>query len=80
MIKTRRVRWVGHVAYIGAMKNVHKILVREHERKRPVGRLRHRCEDNIGMGLREKGLKVVGWLQLTLIRTLSTIWLHHVKV
>jgi hypothetical protein len=42
MIKSRMMRWVGHVAWMGQMKNAYKVLVGKLERKRPLGRHRHR--------------------------------------
>jgi hypothetical protein len=42
MIKSRRMIWAGHVAYIGEMRNVYKILIGKPEGKRPCGRPRHR--------------------------------------
>jgi hypothetical protein len=53
MFKLRRMRWAGHVAHMGEMRNAHSILVEEPEGKRPLGRHRHRWEDNIGIDLRE---------------------------
>jgi hypothetical protein len=52
VIKSRRMD-VGHVARIGATRNVHNILVGKPETKRPLGRSRCRWEDNIRMDLRE---------------------------
>jgi hypothetical protein len=43
---SRRMRWVGHVACMGKMRNAYKMLVGKHESKRPLGRPRHRG-DNI---------------------------------
>jgi hypothetical protein len=37
VIKSRMVRWAGHVAYMGEMRKVYKILVRKPEGKRPLG-------------------------------------------
>jgi hypothetical protein len=51
MIKSRRMRWTGHVARMGATRNAYRILVRNPERKRPLGRQRRRCENNIKMNL-----------------------------
>jgi hypothetical protein len=38
MIKSRRMRWVWHVAYMGEMRNAYKILVRKPEGRRPLRR------------------------------------------
>jgi hypothetical protein len=46
MIKSRRMRWAGHVARMGAKKNAYRILVGTQEGKRPIGRPRRRWEDN----------------------------------
>jgi hypothetical protein len=51
--------WVGHVPYIGEMRNVHKILVRKPEKKRPC-----RWNDNMKMYLREIGWEGVDWIHL----------------
>jgi hypothetical protein len=53
MIKSRRMRWAGHVARMGTKMNAYRILVGEPEGKRPLGKLRHRMVDNIRMYLRE---------------------------
>jgi hypothetical protein len=53
MIKSRRMRWAGHVARTGAKRNAHKLLVEEPEGKKPLGRPRRRWVDNIKMDLRE---------------------------
>jgi hypothetical protein len=47
MIKTRRMRWAGHVARMGAKRNAYRILVGNPEGKRPLGRPRSRWVDNI---------------------------------
>jgi hypothetical protein len=52
MIKSRRKRWAGHVARMGAPINAYRILVGNPEGKRPLGRLRHRWVDNIKIDLR----------------------------
>ena len=51
MIKSRRMRWAGHVARIEEGRCVHKVFVLKPERKRPLGRPRRRWEDNIKMDL-----------------------------
>jgi hypothetical protein len=52
MIKSRRMRWAGHVAHVGEKRNAYRILVGKPEGKRPVGRLTHRWEDNVKMVFR----------------------------
>ena len=47
VIKSRRMRWAGHVARMEEGRGVHKVLVGKPEGKRPVGRPRRRWEDNI---------------------------------
>jgi hypothetical protein len=49
IIRSRRMRWVGHVEHMGEMRNVQKILVGKPEGKRLLEGLRHRWEDNIKM-------------------------------
>jgi hypothetical protein len=53
MIKSRRMRWAGHVARMGEKKNAYRILVGNAEGKRPLGRTRLTLTDNIKMDLRE---------------------------
>jgi len=53
LIKSRRLRWAGHVARMGTLRNAYSIPVGKPECKRPLGRPRHRWEDNIRMDLRE---------------------------
>jgi hypothetical protein len=64
IIKSRRMRWAGHVARKGEKRNVYRLLVRKPEGKRPLGRPRRRWIDNIKMDLLEKGLNVVDWIGL----------------
>jgi hypothetical protein len=51
VIKSRIMRWAGHVARMGERRGVYRVLVGKPERKRPLGRPRHRWEDNIKMDL-----------------------------
>jgi hypothetical protein len=53
VFKSRRMRWAGHVARMGELRNAYRIFIGELEGKRPCRRLRHRYEDNIRMGLME---------------------------
>jgi len=55
VVKSRRMRWAGHVARMGEGRGVHRVLVGKPEGKRPLGRPRPRREDNIKMDLREVG-------------------------
>jgi hypothetical protein len=64
MIKSRRMRWAGHVARMGVTRNAYRILVGKPEGKRPLGRPRRRCVDNIKMNLRETGWGGVDWIEL----------------
>jgi hypothetical protein len=64
IIKSRRMRWAGHVARMGEKWNMCRLLVGKPEGKRPLGRPRHRWIDNIKMDLSEIGLNVVGWIRL----------------
>jgi hypothetical protein len=64
MIKSRRMRWVGHVARMGAKRNAYRILVGKPEGKRPLGRPRRRWEDNFKMNLRERGWGGMEWIDL----------------
>jgi hypothetical protein len=57
VIKSRRMRWAGHVARMGEEKGVYRVLVGRPEGKRPLGRPRRRWEDNIKMGLRKIGCR-----------------------
>jgi hypothetical protein len=55
-VKSRRMRWAGHVARMGEERKVYKVSVRKPEGKRPLGRPRRRWENEIRMDLREIGL------------------------
>jgi hypothetical protein len=64
VIKSRKMRWAGHVARMGEGRGVHRVLVGRPEGKRPLGRPRRRWEDNITMDLREIWIDGVNWIQL----------------
>jgi hypothetical protein len=57
-------RWAGHVARIEKMRSVYKISVGRSEGKRPLGRLRHRWENNNRMDLRYIGWEAVNRIHL----------------
>jgi hypothetical protein len=64
IIKSKRMRWAGHVARMGEKRNVYRLLVEKPEGKRPLGGPRRGWIDNIKMGLLEIGLSVVDWIGL----------------
>jgi hypothetical protein len=53
VIKSRRMRWAGHVARMGKGRGVYRVLVGRPEGKRPLEKPRRRWEDNIKMDLRD---------------------------
>jgi hypothetical protein len=57
-------RWAGHVVSKGEESGVHRVLVGKPEEKRPLGRPRHRGEDNIKMDLQEVGEGCGDWMEL----------------
>jgi len=64
VVKSRRMRWAGHVARMGEGIDVHKVLVGKPEGKRELGRRRNRWEDNIKMDLQKVGCGGVDWMEL----------------
>ena len=66
VIKSRRMRWAGHVACMGEERGAYRVLVGKPEGKRPLGRPRHRWVNNIGMDLQGVGWGMwtgLGWLR-----------------
>jgi len=64
VIKSRRVRWAGHVALWGEKRDAYRVLVRKPEGKRPLVRPRPRWEDIIKMDLQEVGWEGMDWIDL----------------
>ena len=64
VVKSRRMRWAGHVARMGEDRVVHRVLAGKPEGKRPLGRPRRRWEDNIKMDFQEVGGVRVAWMEL----------------
>jgi hypothetical protein len=64
IIKSRRMRWAGHVARMGEKRNAYRLLVGKPEGKRPLGKPRRRWLDNIMMDLGEVGWGDVDWIDL----------------
>jgi hypothetical protein len=62
--KSRRLRWVGHVARMGEGRGVYRVLVGRSESKRPLGRPRHRWDDSVKMDIRETGIDGANWIRL----------------
>ena len=81
VVKSRRMRWAGHVAPMGERRGVHRVLVGKPEGQRPLGRPRRRWEDNIKMELLEVGGSCGDWMELaqdrdrwrTLVRTVRIL-------
>jgi hypothetical protein len=63
-MKSRSMRWTGHVARIGEKRNAYRLLVGRPDRKKPLGRPRRRWADNIRMDLGEVGWSDVDWIGL----------------
>jgi hypothetical protein len=67
VIKSRRMRWAGHLARVGEKRGAYRILVGRPEGRRPLGRHRRRWEDNIKIDLQEVGWGAwtgLGWLRI----------------
>ena len=65
VIKSRRMRWAGHVARMGEERGVYRFLAGKSEGRRPLGRPRRRWVDNIRMDLQEVGCGDMDWIGLT---------------
>jgi hypothetical protein len=64
VIKSRRMRWAGHVKRTGEGRGVYRVLVGKPERKRQLGRHRRRWENNIKTDLQEVGCGGMEWFEL----------------
>jgi hypothetical protein len=62
VIKSRRIRWEGHVIHMAERRRIYRVLVGTLEGKRPLGRPRFRWEDNIKMDLQEVGCGGMDWI------------------
>jgi hypothetical protein len=82
VIKSRRMRWAGHVARMGEGRGVYRILIGRPEVKRPLGRPRGRWEDNVKLDLRDIGIDGANWIQLAqdrvnwraFVNTVMNLW------
>jgi hypothetical protein len=64
VVKSRRMRWAGHVARMGEDRGVHRMMVGKPEGKGKLGRPRRRWEDNIKMDLQKVGGGGGDWIEL----------------
>jgi len=64
VIKSRRMRWPGHVARMGDRRGVYRVLVGKPEARSPLGKTRRRWGDNIKMDFQEVGCVGVDWIEL----------------
>jgi hypothetical protein len=64
MIKSRRMRWAGHVTRMAEKRNAYMILVGKPEGKRPLGKRKRISMDNIKTDLREDGIVSIGFIWL----------------
>jgi PAS domain-containing protein len=64
-VKSRRMRWTGHVARMGEERKVYKVLVVKPEGRRSLGRPRRSWENGVRIDLREIGLLGVDWIRLS---------------
>jgi hypothetical protein len=64
MIKSKRMRWAGHITRKWEKRNAYRILVGKPEGKRPLGRPRRRSEENVEMDLRDIQWGGMDWIDL----------------
>ena len=64
VIKSRRMKWAGHVAHMGEERAVYRVLVWKPEGRRPLRRPRRRWVDNIRMDFQEVGCGYMDWIRL----------------
>jgi hypothetical protein len=77
VVKSRGMRWAGHVARKGEDRGVYRVLVGKAEGKRPLGRPRRRWKDNIKMDLQEIGGGVgTGWSWLRIGTDDGHLWVR----
>ena len=77
-LKSRRLRWAGHVARMEQSGHAYRVLVGKPEGKTPLGRPRHRWEDNIKIDLREVGCDHGEWIDLAEDRDQSRAYVRAV--
>jgi hypothetical protein len=68
VIKSKIMRCAWHVVCVGEGRDRYRVLVGKPEGQRPLGRPRHRWEDNVKMGLQEMGCRGMDSIELALDR------------
>jgi hypothetical protein len=63
-IKSRRMGWAGHIAQLGVGRGVYRVLVGKLKRRRPLGSLRSRWDDNIKIDLQVVACGGMDWIEL----------------
>ena len=76
MIKSRRLRWAGHVARMEEGRSAFKILTGKPTGMIPLGRPSHRWEDNIRMDLKELGISKRNWINSAQDRNYWRAFVH----
>ena len=82
VIKSKRMRWAGHVARMGEERGVYRVFAGKQEERRPLGRPRRRWANNIRMDLQEVECGYMDWIGLaqnrdrwrTLVNAVMNIW------
>jgi hypothetical protein len=64
LLKWRRIRWAELVARVEERRGAYRVLVENPERKRQLGRPRHRWDDNNKMNIQEVGCGSMNWMEL----------------
>jgi len=77
VVKSKRMRWAGHVVLMGERRGVYRVLVGKPKGMRPHGKPRRRWEDNIKINLQEVGCGGMEWIELAQDRDR---WRAHVNV
>ena len=76
VVKSRRMKWAGHVARKGEDRGVHRVLVGKREGKRPLGRPRHRWEDIKWIFRKLEGVVGTGWSWLRIGTDGGHLWVR----
>jgi len=77
VIKSRRIRWVGHVTRMRERRDVYRVLVGKPERKSVLGRPRLRWEDNIEVDLQDVGFGGMDWIDMAQFEVMTNFTNEH---